>query len=142
LKVSVLRARGITPGGELVEVDESRPVHAEVNRGDLAGVSELLVYLVRRDGKEPDPDSVGADPANPNQPAYSRIRYELRLGLTADLASSSIAVARIRRASETLGFELDGQYIPPCASLLAHSSLHNAATRLQSEIRLLVNEFQ
>lgn len=142
LRITVLRARGITPNGELVEIDESRVAHTEINRGDLAGVSELLVYVVRRAEKEPDPDSLGADGANPNQAALSRIRYEVRLGITADLSAVSMAVGRVRRASETLGFELDGQYIPPCASLLAHSALYHAATRLQSEIRLLVNEFQ
>ncbi|MEZ4455799.1 MAG: type VI secretion system baseplate subunit TssK [Gemmatimonadales bacterium] len=140
--VTVLRARGVTPLGEYVEVDESRPVRTDVARGDLSGVSDLLVYVVRRPEKEPDPDSVGADPANPNQAALSRIKYEVRLGITADLASSAIAVARLRRAQESLGFELDGQYIPPCASLIAHSALHQAATRLQAEIRFLVNEFQ
>lgn len=142
LRITVLRARGITPSGELVEVDESRPVQAEVARGDLAGVSDLLVYLVRRPDKEADPDSIGADPANPNQAGLSRIKYEVRLGITADLMPMSIAVGKVRRASESLGFELDGQYIPPCASLMAHSSLHQAAIRLQQDIRLLVNEFQ
>lgn len=141
LRVSVLRARGVTPNGELVEVDESRILHAELDRADLAGLSEALVYVVRAGGKEPDPDSVGADAANPNQAALSRARYEVRLGITADLAAVSLPVARIRRASETLGFELDGQYIPPCASLLAHTALYNAVTRLQAEIRLLVNEY-
>ncbi len=142
LRVSVLRARAITPSGELIDVDESRPIEVDVNRSDLAGISDLLVYLVRRPEKEPDPDSVGADQANPNQAAYSRTRYEVRLGIPADLASSSVAVARLRRASETLGFEKDGHYIPPCASLLAHSALYDAATKIQAETRLLVGEFQ
>ena len=142
LRVTVSRARGITPNGELVEVDESCPIHAEVNRSDLAGVSDILVYVVRERGKEPDPDSVGVDAANPNQAAFARIGYTVRLGISADLAPVSLAVARLRRASETLGFEIDGQYIPPAASLLAHSALHNAATRIQSETRFLVNEYQ
>lgn len=142
LRITVLRARGITPNGEIVEVDESRPLHGEVRRGDLAGVSELLVYVVRMPEKEPDPESVGADPGNPNQAALNRIRYEVQLGITAELGPVSMAVARLRRASESLGFELDGQYIPPCASLIAHSALHNAATRIQSEVRLLSNEYQ
>ena len=96
LRVSVLRARAITPSGELIDVDESRPIDVQVNRSDLAGISDLLVYLVRRPEKEPDPDSVGRDQANPNQAAYSRTRYEVRLGISADLASSSVAVARLR----------------------------------------------
>ncbi|MEO8451210.1 MAG: hypothetical protein ABI647_15545 [Gemmatimonadota bacterium] len=142
LRVSVLRARGVTPSGELIEVDESRVIHSEINRSDLGGVSDVIVYVVRVGGKEADPDSVGADPANPNQAALNRVGYEVRLGITADLAPVSMPVGRLRRASETLGFELDGQYIPPCASLLAHSALYTAVAKLQSEIRLLVNEFQ
>jgi len=142
LRVSVLRARGITPAGELVEIDESRVIQADFARGDLAGLSDSLVYVVRTPEKEQDPESVGADSANPNQAAWNRVRYEVRLGITADLTAMSLAVGRIRRASETLGFELDSQYIPPCASLLAHTSLFSAATKLQAEARLLVGEFQ
>ncbi len=142
LRVGVLRARGITPGGELVEVDESQVVRGDFPRSSLAGVSDVLVYLVRAGAKEADPASVGKDPANPNQAALARQKYEVRLGIPAELSAQSLIVAKLRRASETLGFERDGEYIPPCASLLAHTTLYNAATKLQSEIRLLVNEFQ
>ena len=41
LRVSVLRARAITPSGELIDVDESRPIEVQVNRSDLAGISDL-----------------------------------------------------------------------------------------------------
>ncbi len=142
LRVGVLRARGITPGGELVEIDESQVVRGDFPRANLAGVSDVLVYIVRAGTKEPDPASVGQDQANPNQAGLSRQRYEVRLGIPAELSAQSLIVAKLRRASETLGFERDGEYIPPCASLLAHTSLYNAAIKLQSEIRLLVNEFQ
>jgi hypothetical protein len=142
LRVGVLRARGITPGGELVEVDESQVVRGDFPRSSLAGVADVLVYLVRPGPKEPDPASIGHDPANPNQAALSRQKYEVRLGIPAELSAQSLIVAKLRRASETLGFERDGEYIPPCASLLAHTSLYHAAIKLQSEIRLLVNEFQ
>ncbi len=142
IRVSVLRARGVTPGGELVEIDESRVVQGDWRKSDLAGVTDALVYVVRSGERENDPASVGLDPSNPNQAALSRAKYEVRLGLPAELASSSMVVGKLRRASETLGFELDGQYIPPCASLLAHTALYTAATRLQSEARLLVGEYQ
>lgn len=140
IRVSVVRARGITPGGELVEVDESRVVTGEWRRSDLAGLTDVLVYLVRTGDREPDPESIGGDPANPNQAGLNRVRYEVRLGIPAELAATALAVARLRRASETLGFETDGQYIPPAASLLAHSALFDAASRLQAEVRLIVNE--
>ncbi len=142
LRVGVLRARGITPGGELVEIDESQVVRGDFTRSNLAGVSDVLVYVVRTGAREPDPASVGHDPANPNQPALSRQQYGVRLGIPAELSARSLVVAKLRRASETLGFERDGEYIPPCASLVAHTSLYTAAAKLQAEIRLLVNEFQ
>jgi hypothetical protein len=140
VRVSVLRARGITAGGEFVEVDESRVVTGEWRRGDLAGLTDTLVYVVRTGQREPDPASIGADASNPNQAALTRTAYEVRLGIPAELASAAIVVGKLRRASETLGFELDGQFIPPCASLLAHSALYDAASGLQSEVRLIVGE--
>jgi hypothetical protein len=140
VQVSVLRARGITAGGELIEIDESRTVTGDWRRADLAGLTDVVVYVVRTGQREPDPDSIGVDPANPNQAGLNRMQYEVRLGIPAELAASSLAVARLRRASETLGFETDGQYIPPSASLLAHSGLHDAATKLQAAVRLIVNE--
>ncbi|MEZ4586572.1 MAG: hypothetical protein R2909_09260 [Gemmatimonadales bacterium] len=140
LKVTVTRARGITAGGDLVEIDEQRAVQGSWRKSDLAGVTDVLVYVVRTGGREPDPASVGNDPANPHQAGLTRAAYEIRLGLPAELAQASLAVGKLRRASETLSFEQDSQYIPPAASLLAHTSLHDAATRLQSEIRLIVGE--
>jgi hypothetical protein len=142
LSIAVQRARGLTPAGEVIEVDESRVVRASFSRADLAGVADVLVHVVRTGAREPDPDSVGTDGANPNQAALSRDQLEVRLGIAADVAPHALVVGKLRRASETLGFELDGQYVPPCVTLLAHSSLYAAASRLQDEVRLLVGEFQ
>jgi hypothetical protein len=111
LRVTVVRARGITPGGEVIEIDETRPVSTEISRGDLTGSSEVLVYVTRKARKEPDPDSMGTDPANPNQQALSRIAYEVQLGIRAEAVPSSIAVAKLVRASETRSFEKDSSYI-------------------------------
>ncbi|MBC7895251.1 MAG: type VI secretion system baseplate subunit TssK, partial [Cytophagaceae bacterium] len=141
LRVTVVRARGITPGGEVIEIDETRAVSTEISRGDLTGSSEVLVYVTRKASKEPDPDSMGSDPANPNQQALSRIAYEVQLGIRAEAVPSSIAVAKLVRASETRSFEKDSSYIPPCASLVAHSALYEAARMLQGDIRRLASEF-
>src|SRR5262249_40268306 len=121
---------------------ESQVVRGDFPRSSLAGVSDVVVYVVRTGAKEADPASLNRDPANPNQYALSRHEYQVRLGIPAELSSQALAVAKLPRASETLGFARAGESIPPCASLLAHTSLYNAATRLQGEIRLLVNEFQ
>ena len=42
-------------------------------KAELAGVNEVVVYLVREEEKEEDPASIGADPANPTQAWISRL---------------------------------------------------------------------
>ena len=139
--VSVIQARGITAGGEPIEVASRDVVHGEFYKGDLAGAHELPVLLIRTSEWEEDPDSVGMDEFNPDQAALRRVRYRLALSATADEMTNALVVGLIRRASETLGFELDGHFIPACATVLAHSSLYAAWTRLQSEIKLLAGQY-
>jgi hypothetical protein len=141
VRVSVLQARGITPNGELVDIAGGDAIHAEFPKGGLAGASDLLVYVVRTNEREEDPESVGSDPFNPDQAALRRARYRIVLGADADVTPHAVVVGQIRRASETLGFELDGHFVPACATILAHSALYAAWTRLQSEIKLLAGQF-
>jgi hypothetical protein len=139
--VAVLQARGITPGGEPVEIGDRDVVRGEFPKGDLAGAHELLVYLVRTGEWEEDADSVGEDTFNPDQPALRRLRYRITLGATADVLPHALVVGMVRRASETLSFELDGHFVPSCATVLAHSAIYAAWTRLQSEIKLLAGQY-
>jgi hypothetical protein len=142
VRVSVLQARGITPAGTPIDIDETRSVHAEFRKADLAGATDLLVYVVSTGDKEEDDSTVGVDDANPNQAFLRRPKYEVRLGAEADVVARSIVVAKLRRASETLGFSRDGQFIPSCAALLAHSSLFSGWTTLQAEIMLQAGRYQ
>lgn len=141
VQVSVLQARGITPNGELVEIVPDDAARTEFRKGDLAGAHELVLYIVRTGEREEDPASVGADDFNPDQAAFRRTQYRVSLGATADVVPHALAVGQIRRASETLSFELDGHFVPACATLLAHSALYAAWTRLQSEIKLLAGQY-
>ena len=141
VRVSVFQARGITPNGELVEIAGGDAVHTEFAKGGLAGASELLVYVVCTREREEDPESVGSDPFNPDLAALRRARYRVVLGADADVVPHAVVVGQIRRASETLSFELDGHFVPACATIVAHSALYAAWTRLQSEIKLLAGQF-
>lgn len=141
VRIAVVSARGITQGGIPVDVVASDPVRLEVGREALSGLNEALVYVVRNGGKEEDPASVGEDDANPMQAALRRPSYEVRLGAAADTISQALVVGRLRRVSETLGFDIDGEYIPPCAFVLAHSALHAGWNRLRVEVAELADRF-
>jgi hypothetical protein len=139
--VTVLQARGITGGGEPVDVAAATSVRGETPKAELAGAKEVYVYLLRTDALEEDPSSVGTDPANPAMAAYRRRRYEVRFGLPADQLEHALVVGRIRRASESLAFERDSQFIPACATMMAHSELFAGWSRLQSELNYLTGQF-
>lgn len=141
IRIAVVEARGVTPAGQLVEIGGAGPVRAEVPKGQLAGITSALVHVLVTGQREPEPDTVGRDDANPSQAAFERPRYEVRLGVPADVAASTLVVGRVRRASESLGFELDAQFIPACASMLGHSSLFAGWQRLQSDLALLAQAF-
>jgi hypothetical protein len=141
VRVAVLQARGITPAGEPVEVGGGDAVRGEFRKAELAGVNEVVVYVVRAEEKEEDPASVGADPANPTQAALRRAGYRVALGADGDAAAHALAVGRLRRASATLAFEPDGRFIPPCATVLAHSELYAGWTALHAEVVQLAGRY-
>ncbi|HEX2207626.1 MAG TPA: type VI secretion system baseplate subunit TssK [Longimicrobium sp.] len=141
VRVSVLQARGITPAGDFVEIGGGDVAPGEFRKADLAGLTEVLVYVVREAEKEEDPASVGGDPANPTQAALRRARYRVALGADGEAAAHALAVGRLRRASETLAFEADGRYIPPCATVLAHSELYAGWSALHNEVVQLAGRY-
>jgi hypothetical protein len=141
VSVAVLQARGVTPAGIPIEVVPDAPVRGSFAKADLAGATELLVYVVAAGDWVEDGDSVGQDDANPTQALWRLPKYELRLGVDADVLPRSLVVGKVRRASETLGFELDAQFIPSCAMIAGHSSLYAAWKRLQPESVQLAGQF-
>ncbi len=141
VRLAVLQARGITPAGIPIEIQPDGPVRGTFTKADLAGATELLVYVVAVGDWVEDGESVGQDEANPTQALWRLPQYEVRLGVDADVLSRSLVVGRVHRASETLGFELDGQFIPNCAMVAGHSSLYAAWKRLQPESVQLAGQF-
>ncbi|MHC5066313.1 MAG: type VI secretion system baseplate subunit TssK [Planctomycetota bacterium] len=132
--LKVVQARGLTPSGEFVDVAEADELEASFDKDDLAGTGDLLVFVERTGDKVPDPRSVGSDQSNASLPARCKHAYRIRLGAGAAEASRSLVVGRIRRASDTLSFELDARFIPQCFSMLAHSELHDAWVKTQAEV--------
>lgn len=141
VRVTVVEARGVTPAGDVVDVGGGDAVRGEFGKDTLAGTDELLVHLVCERGREEDPASVGADTANPNRAALLRTRYRVALGADADVAARSVVVGKLRRASGTLAFEPDGRFIPPCATVLAHSEMYAGWSSLQNEVVQLAGQF-
>lgn len=141
VRVALVFARGVTPGGDVVDVGEAEMVSAAVPRDMLAGVSEVPVSVVCLDGREGDPATVGLDSANPHQAALRRARYRLALGAGPESYARALVVGRVRRMSETLGFDRDSRYIPPCAAVLAHSRLYAEWARLRDGVVQLADRY-
>jgi hypothetical protein len=141
VRVSILEARGITPLGQLVDIGEGNTIRFDVQKSALAGLTDLLIFVAHTGAREEDPTSVGRDPANPTQPAYRRAAYEIKLGIEADTVPRSLCVGRLRRANESLGFELDSRFIPACSTMLGHSSLYAAWQRTHAEVLALSQHY-
>ncbi|MEZ4422243.1 MAG: type VI secretion system baseplate subunit TssK [Gemmatimonadota bacterium] len=141
LSITVTQARGITPDGRSVEVAPEAPLRARFDKAGLGGQDVVLIHVLATGDREEDDASVGADPANPLQAALLRPRYEVRLGVEADARAGAIVVGRCRRASETLQFELDGEFIPPCVTVAAHSQLFAGWKRLRLGILDLAGRY-
>lgn len=141
LRVSVLEARGLTALGELVDIGQGNTIRIETPKSHLAGVTELMLFAVYTGQREEDPNSIGYDEANPTQAAYRRAQYRVQLGIDAETLPHALCVGRIRRANESLSFELDGRFIPACSTLLGHSSLYSAWIRTHGEIVMLSQQY-
>ncbi|MEO8226353.1 MAG: hypothetical protein ABI637_02930, partial [Gemmatimonadota bacterium] len=139
--VTVMQARGVTAAGEPVDVSPEFGARGESPKSELAGAKEVYVYVVQTGEREEIASSVGADSANPTMPAYRQARFEIRFGVPADVLPHALVVARLRRASESLAFERDSQFIPVCATMLAHSELYAGWSRMQSDLALLTGQF-
>ncbi|MBK8056896.1 MAG: hypothetical protein IPK33_03140 [Gemmatimonadetes bacterium] len=141
LQLSVLQARGVTPDGGYVEIARPRVVSRAYRKDELPGADEFVVFVVRTESDEADAESVGEDPANPLPEAFVQEGYRVELGVRAEESPRALAIGRIRRAVAAQTFERDAQFIPPCATMMAHSSLYDGWERMQSDLRLLADGF-
>ncbi len=129
LGIAVTQCRGLTPGGVVVEIDPSRPVRKNFPKKDLEGVSNATVYVVAYP-QEKDAADGPTDEANPQLQPIRRPAYGISLQTHADHVAYSLPVIRIQRPASGVTFQKDAAYIPPCASLIAHSELAAARQTL------------
>ncbi|MCU0648742.1 MAG: hypothetical protein MUF00_12145, partial [Gemmatimonadaceae bacterium] len=139
--VRVLQARGITGDGGFIELTPPRRLERSIAKETLVGQNELTVFIVRVGEDEPERESAGADDANPLQPAWVRDGLRIELGVRPEAEPDALPVGRVRRVAETQAFTLDAQFIPACASMLAHSALYAGWQQLQQELAFLTGAF-
>ncbi len=139
--LDVREARGVTRSGTLIDVGGGSPLSEKFSKEALDGSASVVVYVVATGGTVEDPTSVGQDPANRNQAAYVQPELRISLGVSPEHAPQALAIGRLRRASATLGFEMDGSFIPACMTLLAHSQLYEGYRRIRSEVLSLAGRF-
>lgn len=137
--ISVSQARGITPGGRIIEIQPDHPVHQRFTKAGLTGVSESNVYVVCDDAKEVVDGR--EDEFNPQMKTERRPAYRISLQLQPRETAESISVARIRRPQYGSGYEKDSAYIPPCVSLVSFSELTAAWRKIVEAVTMLADRY-
>ena len=145
ISVAVTRARGITPSGRIVDIDEPAGLLAakdDVSIAALGDAAECFVAVVHSGEKEVDPGSNGADAAPANRPryAYRRPGYRVRLLRRADEIHHALVLARLAKVESGV-WTRDESFVPLCATMLAHSVLANAGARLRHDISTRAVEY-
>lgn len=125
LKISVRQLRAVAESGQIFEIDESNTASGEFALHSLEGQQQVDVY-VTTDASEVkaagEPDAI-----NPDVLPYriQQFRVELNLDERSPY-ESRILVTRLRRAERKEKFEQVMGFIPPCASVTAHSEMARA----------------
>ncbi len=140
LDVSVARARGLTPSGLVIDVEDAGTLSLRLQKERLAGVAEAVVWIVCEPNERSVVDGV-ADAYNPQMRTERVMTYRIALDVTAVERENAIAVARLRRPATGMYFEADPQYIPPCVLLSAHSELMAGTRRVLDAVNRLANSY-
>lgn len=140
LEVSVARARGVTPGGGIVEVEASGAISTRFAKEQLAGVAEAVVYVVWEGSARRKTDGA-ADSYNPQMRTERAPDYRVALSVTAAERGQSLAVGRVRRPASGMYFEADPQYIPPCVAVSGHSELMAGTRRIADAVNRLASGY-
>jgi hypothetical protein len=138
--ISVTQARGITPGGRIIEIQPESPVSIRFAKSELTGVAESNVYIVCDPGPKEVVDGQ-LDEFNPQMRTERRPAYRIALQLDAREAANSISVARIRRPQYGTGYEKDATYIPACTTMVSYSELTAAWRRIVDSITTLADRY-
>ena len=140
LDITVSRARGITPSGQVVDIEDVGSLSGRFAKESLAGVAEAIVSIVCDPGEREKTDGV-ADAFNPQMRTERIPSYRLALDVTAAERGHAMAVGRLRRPASGMFFEADTQYIPPCTTLSAHSGLMAGSRRILDTVNRLASGY-
>ena len=101
LKISLTQCRGITPSGDIIEIDPSNPLDESFPKREFEGTPELGVYVVCAPHLKTV--TTGAeDSANPMIQSTRRQKYRLKLDVTAAEAPHFDDTADRRRMLDLL----------------------------------------
>jgi Bacterial Type VI secretion, VC_A0110, EvfL, ImpJ, VasE len=136
LRIAVTQCRGLTFAGTPIEIGPDHPLRSEFNKVDLEGVSETRVYIVALPHTYAVVDGA-RDEHNP-QIQTERVRgCRLSLHPHGEEAHHALAVSRLRRSENSIAFEQDSSFIPPCTNLTAFSELSAAWRRIVEQLTSL-----
>jgi hypothetical protein len=141
LKVSVSQCRGLSPTGDIIDVDPSWPVDASFPKLDLEGLSEVDIWVLC-EPHDKVVDEALEDPVNPQMRSLRRRLYRVKVGATAAEASHGLLLGRLKKSERTLRFERVGGFIPVCTTMASHSELFRAWHRLREQVSLLADRYQ
>ena len=140
LDITVSRARGITPSGEIIDIEDIGSLSARFAKEGLAGVAEAIVSIVCDPGEREKAEGI-ADPFNPQMRTERIPSFRLALDVTAAERVHAIAIGRLKRPATGMYFEADTHYIPPCTVLAAHSELMAGTRRILDTVNRLASGY-
>src|SRR5262245_9060347 len=140
LRVTVSQCRGLSPGGDLIEVDPAHAIDVSLTKGQLEGVRDVGIYVIYRPHEKSVEEEFN-DPANPQMRSSRRRTFQVKLDVSAEEAGHSILLARLARSERGLHFERQTEFIPPCATLSAHSELIAAWRRIAERVSGLADRY-
>jgi hypothetical protein len=133
IKVSVTQCRGITRYGDIIDIDSSNALHASFPKQPHSGANELSIYIVCAPHDKVVEDA-GDDGSNPQMKSSRRQQYLVKLDISGAEAGHSLLVARMKKSVSKPRYEMAGEFIPPCTTLVGHSGMVRAWRELREQL--------
>jgi hypothetical protein len=140
LRVTVSQCRGLSPAGDLIEVEPTHATNVSVSKGQLEGVREVGIYVCCKP-HDKAADEEFEDEANPQMRSSRRRTFQARVDVSADEAAHSILLARLVKSDRGLRFERSSAFIPPCTTLSSYSELMLAWRRINEQVASLADRY-
>ena len=138
INISVTQCRGISPSGDIIEIDPSHAIHKAFLKQEYEKQKDLGVYIVCVPHLKFDEDSA-IDSANPQTKSSRHQKYFIKLEVNAAEASHSLMISRLQQLDNSVRFEKVPGFIPVCTSLIGHSELKRSWEKLQKQLESLAD---